>query len=90
MVDPKSRSMPLPAALARFVDVADLVKARLNTDEVLRDLCDDYRLARETLTRLRKQRPKHAGRIAEYTSLVTELEDEIVRHLLCPDERIDG
>jgi len=74
--------MPLTAALARFMDVADLIKSRVVTDDVLRDLCEDYRLARETLTRLKKQRPKRPAEIDEYTSFVAELEDEIIRHLL--------
>jgi hypothetical protein len=68
--------------MARFVDVAELIKSRSTTDEVLRDLCDDYRLARETLMRLRKAKPKRAVEIGEYTDLVAELEDEIVRRLL--------
>ncbi|RUM95764.1 hypothetical protein EET67_21410 [Pseudaminobacter arsenicus] len=82
MADPKNRSMPLTAALARFVDVADLIKSRMATDDVLRDLCEDYRLARETLTRLKKERPKRPAEIVEYTSFVAELEDEIIRYLL--------
>ncbi len=90
MADAKNRSMPLSAALARFVDVADLIKSRLNTDEVLRDLCEDYRLARETLTRLRKEKPKNPSRIAEYASLVAETEDEIIRHLLDTEGRKSG
>jgi benzoyl-CoA reductase/2-hydroxyglutaryl-CoA dehydratase subunit BcrC/BadD/HgdB len=80
--DPKSRSIPLTAAMARFVDVAELIKSRSITDEVLRDLCEDYRLARETLTKLRKAKPKRTVEIGEYTELVAELEDEIIRRLL--------
>lgn len=68
--------------MVRFADVAELIKARSVSDETLRDLCDDYRLARETLTRLRKAKPRRAVEVAEYTTLVTELEDEIIRHLL--------
>ena len=74
--------MPLTDAMVRFVDVAELIKSRSVADEVLRDLCEDYRLARETLTRLRKIKPKRAAEIAEYSTLVAELEDEIIRHLL--------
>jgi hypothetical protein len=55
---------------------------RAASDEVLRDLCEDYRLARETLTRLKKVRPRRRCEISEYTILVSELEDEIIRHLL--------
>jgi benzoyl-CoA reductase/2-hydroxyglutaryl-CoA dehydratase subunit BcrC/BadD/HgdB len=88
--DPKSRSMPLTAAMARFVDVAELVKSRTITDEVLRELCEDYRLARETLTKLRKAKPKRAVEIEEYMTLVAELEDEIVRRLLGSGEPSDG
>lgn len=90
MADPTNRSMPLTAALARFMDVADLIKSRVGTDDVLRDLCEDYRLARETLTRLKKERPKRPAEIEEYTSFAAELEDEIIRHLLGPEEKKGG
>jgi hypothetical protein len=82
MKEPRNRFMPLTAAMVRLVDVAELIKARSASDEALRDLCDDYRLARETLTRLRKAKPRQAAGIAEYSTLVSELEDEIIRHLL--------
>jgi hypothetical protein len=74
--------MPLPAAMVRLADVAELIKARTVNDEILRELCEDYRLARETLTRLRKAKPRRAVEIGEYTDLVADLEDEIVRRLL--------
>jgi hypothetical protein len=83
---PSKRSMSLTAAMLRLVDVAEMIKARSVGDEVLRDLCEDYRLARETLTRLRKVRPKRTAEIAEYTVLIAELEDEIIRHLLGGEE----
>src|SRR5262245_51479086 len=87
MKDPKSRSMPLTAAMVRFVDVAELIKSRKITDEVLRDLCEDYRLARETLTRLKKSKPKRPEEISEYTIMLSELEDELIRRLLGTEER---
>lgn len=82
MEEAKNRSLPLTTALARFVDVADTIKSRFGTDEILRDLCEDYHLARKTLTNLKKQRPRQSDRIAEYTVLANEIEDEIIRHLL--------
>ena len=78
--------MSLTAAMVRFVDVAELIKSRSMADEVLRDLCEDYRLARETLTRMKKMRPRRVVEVAEYTTLVAELENEIIRHLLGSDE----
>jgi hypothetical protein len=86
MKAPKNRSMPLTAAMVRFVDVAELIKSRSKADEVLRDLCEDYRLARETLTRMKNVRPRRTVEVAEYTTLVAELENEIIRHLLGSDE----
>jgi hypothetical protein len=80
--EPRNRSMPLTAAMVRLADVAELIKARSIPDEELRDLCEDYRLARETLTRLRKAKPRRTVEIGEYTELVADLEDEIVRRLL--------
>lgn len=79
--------MPLTAAMVRFVDVAELIKARSISDEVLRDMCEDYRLARATLTRLKKAKPRRPAEISEYTTLVSELEDEIIRRLLGDEER---
>jgi hypothetical protein len=81
--------MPMTAAMVRFVDVAELIKSRSVSDEVLRDLCDDYRLARETLTRLRRSKPKRTVEVAEYIALVADLEDEIIRHLLGAREPLD-
>ena len=86
MKDPKNRSIPLSAAMVRFVDVADLIKARAISDEVLQDLCEDYQLARETLTRLKKAKSKRSAEIYDYTILVSELEDEIIRRLLGADD----
>ena len=78
--------MPLTAAMVRFVDVAELIKSRSIADEALRDLCEDYRLARETLTRMKKTRPRRTAEVAEYTILTAELENEIIRHLLGSEE----
>jgi hypothetical protein len=87
MKDPSKRSMPLTAAMVRFVDVAEVIRSRSVADEVLRDLCEDYRLARETLTRLKKAKPRRSAEISEYTVLVSELEDEVIRRLLGAEER---
>ena len=74
--------MPLTAAMARFVDVADLIRSRAEVDEVLRDLCEDYRLAREILNRMKKERPKPSKKISEYSVMVHDLEEEIMAYLL--------
>lgn len=79
--------MPLSAAMVRLANVAELIRQRSASDEVLRDLCDDYRLARQTLTNLKKIRPKKTAEIAEYKTLISELEDEIVGRLLGTDGR---
>ena len=78
--------MPLTAAMARFVDVADAIRSRVEVDEVLRDLCEDYRLAREILARMKKERPKPGKKVAEYSLLVEDLEDEIMTYLLSPEQ----
>jgi hypothetical protein len=82
--------MPLTAAMARFADVADLIKVRSQTDEVLKDLCEDYQLARETLTNLRKLKPRRSSEIAEYKAFLAELEDEIIRRLLGTEDRLQN
>jgi hypothetical protein len=82
MTTPKNRSMPLTAAMARFVEVADIIRSRSEVDEVLRDLCEDYRLARELLQKAKKEKPRPTKKISEYLSLVEDLEDEIMRYLI--------
>lgn len=82
MKTPKNRSMPLTSAMARFVEVAELIKSRSGLDDTLRDLCEDYRLARELLLNARKEKPRSTKKIAEYSSLVDDLEDEIMRYLV--------
>ena len=74
--------MPITSAMLRFVDAAELIKARSASDEGFRDLCEDYRLARETLTKMRKARPRRSAEIAEYKTMVAELEDEIIQRLI--------
>ncbi|RLP22028.1 hypothetical protein D8676_26310 [Mesorhizobium sp. YM1C-6-2] len=74
--------MPLTAAMARFVDVAELIRSRAELDDTLRDLCEDYRLARELLLNAKKEKPRSTKNISEYSSLVDDLEDEIMRYLV--------
>lgn len=87
MKTPKNRSMPLTAAMARFVDVADLIRSRAEFDDTLRDLCEDYRLARELLLNAKKEKPRSTKNISEYSSLVDDLEDEIMRYLVNVKQR---
>ena len=87
MTEPKNRSMQLTTAMARFADVADLIKVRSQSDETLKDLCEDYQLARETLTNLRKLKPRRSKEISEYKSFILELEDEIIRRLLGTEDK---
>ncbi len=87
MNTPKRRSMPMTSAMARFVDVADIIKSRAEVDDFLRDLCEDYRLARQLLSREKKQKPRQAKKISEYSSLVEDLEDEILRYLVDVEQR---
>ena len=87
MKNPTNRTMPLSAAMARFVDVADLIKSRAEVDEALQDLCEDYRLAYETLARMKRERPRPVERIREYNVLLKELEAEIMAYLLDPDKQ---
>jgi hypothetical protein len=82
----RNNMITLSSAMTRSVDVAELIKSRCITDEVLRDLCEEYRLARKTRTRLRKARPRRTSEVEEYSMLVDELEDEIIRHLLGSEE----
>lgn len=87
MNTPKRRSMPMTSAMARFVDVADIIKSRAEVDDFLRDLCEDYRLARQLLSREKKQKPRQAKKISEYSCLVDDLEDEILKYLVDVEQR---
>lgn len=87
MKTPKNRSMPLSAAMARFVDVAELIRSRAEFDSTLRDLCEDYQLARELLLKAKKEKPRSTKNISEYSSLVDDLEDEIMRYLVSVKQR---
>ena len=89
MKTPKNRSMPLTAAMARFVDVAELIRSRAELDDTLRDLCEDYRLARELLLNAKKEKPRSTKNISEYSSLVDDLEDEIMRYLVNVNQHPD-
>ncbi|MDW6021019.1 hypothetical protein SAZ10_04500 [Mesorhizobium sp. BAC0120] len=82
--------MQLTTAMARFADVADLIKIRSQSDEALKDLCEDYQLARETLTNLKKMKPRRSKEISEYKSLILELEDEIIRTLLGVEDKLEN
>lgn len=86
----KNRSIPLTTAMARFVDVADLIRSRSEVDATLRDLCEDYRLARELLTRMKKERPRSSKRIAECSVMVDDLEEEIMAYLLASAQRSEA
>jgi len=87
MTPSKSRTLTLTAAMARFADVADLIRSRVEVDETLRDLCEDYRLARETLVRIKKEKPRPTAKVVEYSTLVNDLEEEIIRYLLGPERK---
>ena len=78
----KNKSMPLTAERTRSTTIADTLRSRLELDEALRDLCEDYRLARRTLMRIRKEKPRPTKRVAEYLSLMEDLEGEILDYLL--------
>lgn len=76
----------MTAAMARFADLAEIIRARAEADETLHDLCEDYRLARETLVRFRKEKPRPTARVAEYATFVNDLEHEIICYILGLDD----
>lgn len=66
--------------------IADLIRARLFDDETLRELCDDHRLASATLEKLKREQPREPDKVREYSTLIAELEDEIIGYLLDPGQ----
>jgi hypothetical protein len=78
--------MPLTAAMARFADVADVVKSRADADEALLEPCDDSRVARQTLIRIAREGQRPTRKVADYISL----DDQITRYLLGAGRQADN
>ncbi|MCI0430701.1 MAG: hypothetical protein L0210_09200 [Rhodospirillales bacterium] len=68
--------------LERFPRNAALVARLLVENETFRSVCEDYALARATLEQLEElKQVKQGAEVADYRSLVAELEKEIAEAL---------
>jgi len=78
MLDPEPSHIDLPQLLERFPADAALIERLLARDDTFLSLCEDYCLAATTLARLvDSEQSGTRAEIAEYRSLVTDLEREI-------------
>jgi hypothetical protein len=78
MTNADSPQAALARVAARFPDSALLIRRLFLTDEVFRNVCEDYVLAQDILLRFEnrpdaRQRPE----IADYVSVIADLESEI-------------
>ena len=74
------RSELLARVAERFPDQPGIVFRLALKDQEFLALCEEYNLARESYGRLQVS-PDHASEVAEYRSLIVELEDEIRGYL---------
>lgn len=68
-------------AIERFPDLAHQIGRLAEQSETFRSLCEDHQLAVEALDTLSAKRPLDDKVIAEYRSLVAELEVDIATFL---------
>jgi hypothetical protein len=83
MTDREAATDELAQVVGHFPESAPLIRRLFLTDAAFRGVCEDYVLACNTLIRFRSlpdahQRPE----IAEYLSLIADLESEITALLL--------
>lgn len=82
MAAPEALPFDIAQVLKRFPGDAALIARLLVENETFRAVCEDYALARSTLANL--EQPKEAREppeVADYRSLVAELEKEIAEAL---------
>jgi hypothetical protein len=74
-------SLDLTQVLERFPGRAALVAHLASHNETFRSLCEDFALARSTLTRLSAlaEADRNASVISDYESVLAELENDITK-----------
>lgn len=83
MTDSAAR-LNLAPVLSRFPENALLIRQLVLADQAFRSICEDYGLARETLTRFEAlpEAAQKSAEVADYVSVIAALEDEISADLL--------
>ena len=71
--------LDLAQVLTRFPNSAAQIRRLVLADKGFRCICEDYALARATLTKLERSEPakKYAKEITDYQVLISDLEREI-------------
>jgi hypothetical protein len=82
MTGPEPSPFDIAQVLERFPRDAAVVAQLLVESETFRVVCEDYALARSTLARLEQSnQAREPPEVADYRSLVVELEKEIAEAL---------
>nr|WP_294551169.1 hypothetical protein [uncultured Rhodopila sp.] len=83
MTDIPAVGLNLAHVIARFPENAPLIRRLVLADQAFRSVCEDYALARETLTRFEAlpEAEKKPAEVADYVSVIAALEDEIAADL---------
>ncbi|MEO3434320.1 hypothetical protein [Inquilinus sp. CAU 1745] len=76
-------------AIERFPESAEAIANLAGESEAFRSICEDYDLGLATLRRFESQLGDNRQRIAEYRTLLLELEREIERALATAGRPID-
>lgn len=81
MSDQENPSPSLRPILSRFAADSVAIMKLVGEDEGFRSLVEDYILTLNTLRRLRHQTPPNRSTIAEYASILRDLEAEVTTYL---------
>jgi len=72
---------PLAPLLARFASESVLIKRLAFSDETFRDLVEDFLLAYNTLSELKRRPVAERAKIKEYADLTDQLEQDVRKYL---------
>jgi hypothetical protein len=79
---PPERPPPsLAPLLSRFGSESALIRRLAVSDETFRGIAEDFLLAHDTLSDLKRQPVAQHGKIKEYADLVNQLEQDARKHL---------
>ncbi len=83
MTDISAARLNLAPVIARLPSNALLIRQLVLAEQAFRSVCEDYALARETLTRFEAlpEAEKKPAEVADYVSVIAGLEDEIAADL---------
>jgi hypothetical protein len=78
---PETSPLSLAPLLARFASESALIRRLARSDETFRGIAEDFLLAHDTLSALKRQPVAQHATIKEYVDLLDQLEQDLRRHL---------